>query len=184
MIVHFQTSKIKVNDDLTDIKAWIAGVQGRDSDNARLNHPRLSLFSSHYGPLANELSLKQCQDTVQAIIDDNHLYNDWAKSIDADLRLFELSRGDRSLTFTSDIRAHAVSFGMMVAEQGLDMHAIRTVSVGYESDYEAALSITNKEQALDFLLNKAGDDICAMVGTILASGLGQIPVFILSLIHI
>ncbi len=176
MIAHRQGVDAPIYDK--DIKAFIASVQERDEDNPRLNHPRVSFFCAHYGTLANELSLQQCRKTIDAIIDGNHLYNDWAGAVDADLRLFELSMGDRDLVITPEMRAHAVSFGMMVAEQGIDMHAMGVVGVGYESDYDAACAIESKEGALDFVFNRAGDDICAMVGMILANSLANTPLFI------
>lgn len=176
IIAHRRAANAAVIDK--DIKSFIASVQGRDGDNPLLNHPRLSFFCAHYGALANELSLKQCRQTIDAIIAGNHLYNDWAGAVDADLRLFELSMGGRDLIMTPQMRAHAVSFGMMVAEQGIDIHAMGAVGAGYESDYDCALAMDTKEGALDFIFDQAGDDICAMAGMIFANGLGQTPLFI------
>ena len=173
-----------ISGQFTSFDAWLDAVQQKDG--ASLTHPRLSLFGSFYGDLATGDAKDKARQTIEAILGDNHMVNEMSASMDADLRLFEMSDLKVGETFTPNQIAHAVSFGMMVAEQGLDLHLIGGVGIGYEGVFKALdeaikdddAGTMSKDAAVDFLFNHAGDDVAAMCGVIVASRLARTPVMI------
>lgn len=166
-------------DEQASFHDWLKTVQGKETPS--LTHPRLSLLASFYGDLAQGDAKDKAKQTIASVLENGHMLNQMAQSMDADLRLFEMSELTPDQAFASNHIAHAVSFGMMIAEQGLDLHMVGGLGIGYEGVFKALEdfdSASGKDKAIEFLFHHAGDDVAAICGVIVASRLAQIPVMI------
>lgn len=178
--LHVQNTLGGLNmDEQESFHDWLRAVQGKETPS--LTHPRLSLLASFYGELAQGGAKDKAKQTIASVLENGHMLNQMAQSMDADLRLFEMSELTPDQAFASNHIAHAVSFGMMIAEQGLDLHMVGGLGIGYEGVFKALEdfdSASGKDKAIEFLFHHAGDDVAAICGVIVASRLAQIPVMI------
>jgi nicotinate-nucleotide--dimethylbenzimidazole phosphoribosyltransferase len=113
---------------LEEIVEWLAAWQGRASP--RVEHPRIAVFAGSHGVAARGVSAYPPEVTGQMVknfLDGGAAINQLAKSIDADLRIYELDLAQPTGDFTQGVAmseeraAKAMAYGMMAAEPGLDV---------------------------------------------------------------
>lgn len=187
---------------------WLGQAQHRFPP--RLTHPRLSLFCALHGHAG--------------IVDFPALLVPWqthetptakaCATADADLKIYELASqqptGDitQGPALTEAAAAHAMAFGMMLGEPGLDLLMLSTlqdVETGGLAAASAVIAALLKQDAAQLNLppaltttvdaalaaNRAaltdpltiaatlgGYEICAMIGAILSARLAKIPVLV------
>jgi len=171
---------------LSNLAFWLAAAQRRSDP--QITHPRVALFAATHG-IAKDLpegGAAAMGDLIAALVAENGALNRLASSIDTDLRLYELAL-DRPCndSRTGDAMdeaaaAHAVAYGMMAVEPGVDILAVAALGVG-ASLAAAALAramTTGHADPLTLLASHGGADIAAMLGTILAARLAGVPVLL------
>jgi nicotinate-nucleotide--dimethylbenzimidazole phosphoribosyltransferase len=113
---------------LEAIAEWLAGWQGRKSP--RVERPRIAVFAGTHGVAARGVSAYPPEVTGQMVknfLAGGAAINQLARSIDADLRIYELDLAHPTGDFTrgpamSEARcANAMAYGMMAAEPGIDV---------------------------------------------------------------
>jgi nicotinate-nucleotide--dimethylbenzimidazole phosphoribosyltransferase len=113
---------------LEEIAEWLAAWQGRAQP--KVEHPRIAVFAGSHGVAARGVSAYPAEVTAQMVknfLDGGAAINQLAKSIDADLRVYELDLAHPTDDFTqgpamSEARAaSAMAYGMMAAEPGIDV---------------------------------------------------------------
>jgi nicotinate-nucleotide--dimethylbenzimidazole phosphoribosyltransferase len=113
---------------LEDLAVWLAGWQGRHPPEAR--RARICVFAGNHGVAARGVSAYPSSVTaqmVQAMVGGHAAINQLAKTVDADLRVFELDLDTPTADFTAgpamseDECARAMAYGMMAVEQGLHL---------------------------------------------------------------
>jgi nicotinate-nucleotide--dimethylbenzimidazole phosphoribosyltransferase len=113
---------------LEELSAWMAGWQGRASP--RVEKPLVCVFAANHGVASRGVSAYPAEVTAQMVAnfrDGGAAINQLARTIDAELRVFELSLDNP----TADIAAgpamgeeefaHAVSIGMKSVTAGCDV---------------------------------------------------------------
>jgi nicotinate-nucleotide--dimethylbenzimidazole phosphoribosyltransferase len=113
---------------LEAIAEWLAAWQGRAQP--RVERPRIAVFAGTHGVAARGVSAYPAEVTAQMVknfLAGGAAINQLARSIDADLRIYELDLAHPTHDFTqgaamSEARAaNAMAYGMMAAEPGIDV---------------------------------------------------------------
>ena len=113
---------------LEEISAWLATWQGRAKP--RVDHPRVAVFAGNHGVAALGVSAFPASVTEQMVrnfIAGGAAINQLCKTFDADLRVYEMALEAPTHDFTQGPAmdegeaGHAMSYGMMAVEPGLDV---------------------------------------------------------------
>ena len=108
--------------------AWLAAWQGRHPP--RLDHPRIAVFAGNHGVAAQGVSAFPAAVTQQMVanfIAGGAAINQLCKTLNADLRVYEMELERPTADFTQGPAmseadcAHAMAYGMMAVEPGLDV---------------------------------------------------------------
>src|SRR5207237_1139078 len=115
---------------LEELAAWLAIWQGRHPPT--LNHPRTIVFAGNHGVAARGVSAYPAAVTAQMVqnfIAGGAAVNQLCKTIDADLRVYEMNldtpTGDivEGPAMTQEECGRAIAYGMMAVEPGIDAMA-------------------------------------------------------------
>src|SRR5437773_5161341 len=121
---------------LEELAAWLAIWQGRHPPT--LDHPRTIVFAGNHGVAARGVSAYPAAVTAQMVqnfIAGGAAVNQLCKTIDADLRGYEMSldtpTGDivEGPAMTEEECARAIAYGMMAVEPGIDALAIGEMGI-------------------------------------------------------
>lgn len=113
---------------LEELTQWLAAWQGRHPP--RLSHPRVAVFAGNHGVARRGVSAYPAEVTAQMVrnfIAGGAAVNQLCKSVDADLRVYEmaLDQPTRDITEAPALEesecARAMAYGMMAVEPGLDL---------------------------------------------------------------
>jgi nicotinate-nucleotide--dimethylbenzimidazole phosphoribosyltransferase len=113
---------------LEELTAWLSAWQGRHPP--RLDRPRVAVFAGNHGVAAQGVSAYPAAVTRQMVanfIAGGAAINQLCKAIDADLRVYEMNLDEPTADFTQGPAmseadcAHAMAYGMMAVEPGLDI---------------------------------------------------------------
>jgi nicotinate-nucleotide--dimethylbenzimidazole phosphoribosyltransferase len=113
---------------LEALTQWLAAWQGRHPP--RIEHPRVAVFAGNHGVAARGVSAYPADVTAQMVknfIAGGAAINQLCLKIDADLRVYEMDLDRPTADFTQgpamdeEECAHAVAYGMMAVEPGLDL---------------------------------------------------------------
>src|SRR5438874_8932882 len=121
---------------LEELAAWLASWQGRHPPT--LNHPRTIVFAGNHGVAARGVSAYPAAVTaqmVQNIIAGGAAINQLCRTVDADLRVYEMSletpTGDivDGPAMSEEECARAIAYGMMAVEPGIDVLAVGEMGI-------------------------------------------------------
>ena len=121
---------------LEELAAWLATWQGRHPP--RLDHPRTVVFAGNHGVAARGVSAYPAAVTAQMVqnfIAGGAAVNQLCKTVDADLRVYELNletpTGDIVVgpAMSEEECARAIAYGMMAVEPGIDALAIGEMGI-------------------------------------------------------
>jgi nicotinate-nucleotide--dimethylbenzimidazole phosphoribosyltransferase len=121
---------------LEELAAWCATWQGRHPP--RVERPRTCIFAGNHGVAAAGVSAYPADVTAQMVknfIAGGAAVNQLCKSLDADLRVYEmaLDRPTRDFTgaaaMTDDECARAMAYGMMAVEPMIDVLALGEMGI-------------------------------------------------------
>jgi nicotinate-nucleotide--dimethylbenzimidazole phosphoribosyltransferase len=113
---------------LEELTAWLSAWQGRHPP--RLDRPRVAVFAGNHGVAAQGVSAYPAAVTKQMVanfVAGGAAINQLCKAIDADLRVYEMNLDEPTADFTRGPAmseadcAHAMAYGMMAVEPGLDI---------------------------------------------------------------
>lgn len=166
-----------------DWLGWLSLVSGHCTDHA-LQRVRLALFAASHGCSAS--SSAQARTQLEALGNGTAPVLSALQQIDADLRVYELDLDQPSADYTQgpalseEAAAHAMAYGMMAVEPGIDLLAIAALSTGGESAYaafeaEARAQTAKDADILGLFIRYAGADGCAMLGAMIAARLANLP---------
>lgn len=122
---------------LEGLVEWLAAWQARSEP--RCDHPRIAVFVGAHGVAARGVSAYPGdvnRQMVKNFIDGGAAINQLATAIDADLRIYELDLDRPTADFTrapamDETRcAHAIAYGMMSAEPGVDVLCPGEMGIG------------------------------------------------------
>src|SRR5437868_13679330 len=121
---------------LDELAAWLAIWQGRHPPT--LDHPRTIVFAGNHGVAARGVSAYPATVTeqmVQNFIAGGAAVNQLCKTIDADLRVYEMNldtpTGDivDGPAMSEEDCARAIAYGMMAVEPGIDALAVGEMGI-------------------------------------------------------
>lgn len=113
---------------LEALTQWLAAWQGRHPP--RVDRPRVAVFAGNHGVAAQGVSAFPAAVTAQMVknfVAEGAAINQLCKAIDADLRVYEMDLDRPTADFTQgpamdeEECAHAIAYGMMAVEPGLDV---------------------------------------------------------------
>ncbi|MCP4327561.1 MAG: nicotinate-nucleotide--dimethylbenzimidazole phosphoribosyltransferase [Alphaproteobacteria bacterium] len=122
---------------LEEFTAWLAAWQGRSPPS--LDHPRVSVFAGNHGVARRGVSAFPSEVTAQMVGNftaGGAAVNQITKLIDADLKVYELALDQPTADFTEapamseEECAHAMAYGMMAVEAGLDVLCLGEMGIG------------------------------------------------------
>lgn len=123
---------------LEELAMWMAEWQGRLRPTAE--HPRVCVFAGAHGVTAHDIDTRSAAlgpALVQAAIAGKAAINQLARTVDADLRVYELGLDEPVGDIThepaqsEDACAHAMTYGMMALEQqGVDLLCLGEIGIG------------------------------------------------------
>ncbi|MGD9884801.1 MAG: nicotinate-nucleotide--dimethylbenzimidazole phosphoribosyltransferase [Reyranella sp.] len=122
---------------LEEIAEWLATWQGRSRP--RVERPRIAVFAGTHGIAQRGVSAYPAEVTAQMVknfVSGGAAINQLARSIDADLRIYELDVAHPTDDFSrgaamSEARAaNAMAYGMMAAEPGIDVLCLGEMGIG------------------------------------------------------
>ncbi len=121
---------------LEEIAHWMATWQGRHPPTA--NHPRTAVFAGNHGVAAQGVSAYPAAVTAQMVqnfIAGGAAVNQLCRSVDADLRVYEMSLDEPTADFTKGPAmseadcALAIAYGMTAVEPGIDLLAVGEMGI-------------------------------------------------------
>jgi nicotinate-nucleotide--dimethylbenzimidazole phosphoribosyltransferase len=121
---------------LEELAAWLARWQGRHPP--RLDHPRTVVFAGNHGVAARGVSAYPAAVTAQMVqnfIAGGAAVNQLCRTIDADLRVYEMNldqpTGDivEGPAMSEAECARAMAYGMMAVEPGIDALAVGEMGI-------------------------------------------------------
>jgi nicotinate-nucleotide--dimethylbenzimidazole phosphoribosyltransferase len=131
---------------LEEIVHWLATWQGKHPPSA--NHPRTAVFVANHGVAARGVSAYPAAVTAQMVenfIAGGAAVNQLCRSVDADLRVYEMSLDEPTADFTQgpamsdEACALAMAYGMTAVEPGIDLLALGEMGIANTTS-AAALS--------------------------------------------
>src|SRR5947208_15661717 len=121
---------------LEELAAWLATWQGRHPP--RLDHPRTVVFAGNHGAPARGVSASPASVTAQMVqnfIAGGAAVNQLCRAVDADLRVYEMNLDTPTAdivdgpAMSGDECAHAIAYGMMAVEPGIDVLAVGEMGI-------------------------------------------------------
>lgn len=121
---------------LEELAAWMAAWQDRHPP--RLRRPRVAVFAGNHGVAARGVSAYPAEVTRQMVanfVSGGAAVNQICRSVDADLRVYELSLEAPTADFVAGPAmddaecARAMAYGMMAVEQGIDLIALGEMGI-------------------------------------------------------
>lgn len=121
---------------LEELAAWMAAWQDRHPP--RLRRPRVAVFAGNHGVAARGVSAYPADVTRQMVasfVSGGAAVNQICRSVDADLRVYELSLDVPTADFAAGPAmddgecARAMAYGMMAVEQGIDLVALGEMGI-------------------------------------------------------
>jgi nicotinate-nucleotide--dimethylbenzimidazole phosphoribosyltransferase len=121
---------------LEELTAWLATWQGKHPPSLR--HPRTSVFAANHGVAARGVSAYPAEVTAQMVenfVAGGAAVNQLCRSVDADLRVYEMALEQPTRDFTraaamdEEECAKAMAYGMMAVEPGLDILALGEMGI-------------------------------------------------------
>ncbi|HWI29849.1 MAG TPA: nicotinate-nucleotide--dimethylbenzimidazole phosphoribosyltransferase [Stellaceae bacterium] len=121
---------------LEELTQWMATWQGKHPPSA--GHPRTAVFAGNHGVAARGVSAYPASVTAQMVknfIDGGAAVNQLCKTVDADLRIYEMALDEPTADFTTgramseEDCALALAYGMMAVEPGIDVIALGEMGI-------------------------------------------------------
>jgi nicotinate-nucleotide--dimethylbenzimidazole phosphoribosyltransferase len=121
---------------LEELAGWLATWQGRHPP--RIDHPRVVVFAANHGVAARGVSAYPASVTAQMVqnfIAGGAAVNQLCRVVDADLRVYEMNldtpTGDIAIgpAMSTEECAHAIAYGMMAVEPGVDVLAVGEMGI-------------------------------------------------------
>ena len=122
---------------LETLALWLAEWQNRHPP--RIDHPRVAVFAGNHGVAGRGVSAYPPAVTAQMVrnfIDGGAAINQLCRVADADLRVYELTLERPTADFVEGPAmsegecAHAIAYGMMAVEPGIDLLALGEMGIG------------------------------------------------------
>jgi nicotinate-nucleotide--dimethylbenzimidazole phosphoribosyltransferase len=121
---------------LEEIAAWLAAWQGRHPP--AVEHPRVAVFAGNHGVAALGVSAYPASVTAQMVqnfVAGGAAVNQICKTVDADLRVYEMALDRPTADFTTAEAlgeaacAQALAYGMMAVEPGVDLLCVGEMGI-------------------------------------------------------
>jgi nicotinate-nucleotide--dimethylbenzimidazole phosphoribosyltransferase len=121
---------------LEELAFWMAEWQARNPP--QLRRPRVAVFAGNHGVAARGVSAYPAEVTAQMVhnfVAGGAAVNQICRSVDADLRVYELALETPTRDFTAAPAmddgecARAMAYGMMAVEQGVDLIALGEMGI-------------------------------------------------------
>ncbi len=165
-----------------DVWRWLAAAQYQQRPGIR--HPRIALFMSMHG--AHPEKQTAMPQALKALHEGTHALSPLAQDANADLQVYELNMDApprdfrRENTLLPHEAAHAVSYGLMAVQPGIDLLVAACLNPAAENAAEKILATLKqgKGAPFDALLASGGLDIAGLMGAIIAARLAHIPVLL------
>lgn len=115
-------------------RAWLARWQGRAAP--RLNHPRLSIFAANHGCAALDAASESIAAQLPKLLAADGAISQAAAECDADVRFYDMHLASATRDFRTAAAMeqseclHAITYGMMAVEPGLDALALASCGDG------------------------------------------------------
>jgi nicotinate-nucleotide--dimethylbenzimidazole phosphoribosyltransferase len=131
---------------LEEIAEWLAAWQGRHPP--RIERPRVCVFAANHGVAARGVSAYPSEVTAQMVanfIAGGAAINQISRTVDADLRVYEMALDQPTRDFTAAAAmddeecARAMAYGMTSVEHGIDLLALGEMGIANTTS-AAALS--------------------------------------------
>jgi len=162
---------------------WVAFVARAQGKSPELRRPRLALFAGAHGCVAD--SAAQTLARLQSLTQETDPVVKALSAVDADLRVYELDLDNPTADYTQapalseSAAAHAMAYGMMAVEPGVQLLALGGIGAGGEAAHLALLkALPQSQDPLATLAAHGGLECCAMVGAIIAARLARVPVLL------
>jgi nicotinate-nucleotide--dimethylbenzimidazole phosphoribosyltransferase len=162
---------------------WLAEWQARLPP--AINHPRIALFAATHG-IAGARGIAETKAAVAACLNGESPMNAQAAAADADLRVYEMGLDHptavipQAPAMTEEACAHAMAYGMMAVEPGVDLLCLGSLGSGGAPAVAALAEVlfTATRDPLETLSWLGGYEIAAIAGAILAARLARQPVLL------
>ncbi len=121
---------------LEELAQWLAIWQGRHPPH--VNHPRTAVFAGNHGVAARGVSAYPATVTAQMVqnfIAGGAAVNQLCKTVDADLRVYEMNLDQptadivEAAAMSEEECARAIAYGMMAVEPGIDALALGEMGI-------------------------------------------------------
>ncbi|MDB5366748.1 MAG: cobT [Rhodospirillales bacterium] len=169
------------DEEARELVAWLAMWQRRRKP--RLARPRIALFAAAHGLARDDLPYFRTE--VRRAIAGEGPWVEECAAAEAELRLHEMSLNDPTPdirvadALTPEATAHAMLYGMIAVEPGLDLLVVSAIGDGAE-DASRVLetAIAGGADPMPALGARGGPDLAAVAGAILAARMAGTPVLL------
>lgn len=122
---------------LEELAEWLAAWQGRHPPS--VDHPRIAVFAGNHGVASLGISAYPAsvtEEMVKNFVAGGAAINQICRTIDADLRVYEMALDEPTADFTQQPAlgeascVRALSYGMMAVEPGIDLLCVGEMGIG------------------------------------------------------
>lgn len=161
---------------LADWAGWLAHWQGKDKPQVR--RIRLALFLASHGG-AGEADQALLASRLAALQGGEDPVHRICATQDVELRAYEMAldrpTAEANPRMTEAEAAHAMSYGMMAVEDGVDLLCLGCLGAG-SGPAVASLAAPEGPRGLEALATHGGFEMAALAGAIIAARVARVPV--------
>jgi len=151
---------------------WLAAAQQKNTP--AIIHPRIALFAAAHGAATDKV-----ESALTALGAGKHKLTALAADSNADLQVYDLTGADTIGALEPSEAAHAVSYGLMAVQPGIDLLVMAALNPDAETAGKNIIAALQAGKAPMTALTDSGAlDICAMLGALAAARLAHIPVIL------
>lgn len=140
-----------------------------------VTHPRKVFYVASYGAQAAETTKKYAAQMAQG----EHAATRLGALGNCDVRVYEMDLDKPAAPLNENTAAHAISYGLLAVEEGIDLLLLGTLSAGAEKtmiELNEKLQQAKTADVLPLFAVSGGVDLCAALGAALSARMALVPV--------
>lgn len=138
-------------------------------------HPRQVFYAASYGTQAAETTKKYVAQMAQG----EHAATRLGALGNCDVRVYEMDLSTATASLNENAAAHAISYGLLAVEEGVDLLLLGTLSAGAEkimTELNEKLQQAKSSDVFRLFATTGGVDLCATLGAALSARMALVPV--------
>ena len=140
-----------------------------------VSHPRQVFYAASYGAQHGENTKKYVAQMAQG----EHAATRLGALGNCDVRVYEMDLSTPAAPLNESAAAHAISYGLLAVEEGIDLLLLATLSAGATetmAELNEKLQQAKSSDVFQLFAATGGVDLCAALGAVLSARMALVPV--------